>query len=190
MTASTRERPQAQQQPADPPVQRAGAGPKLPTWAVLASMAVAVIAACALVLTGPGNSTQADAPAVESAGSLPSDAPTVPEGYPRRETAGDGRRGGQSTGSEPTRTAVVDVYNNSGVAGLATATAGEVRGYGWTVGTEDNWYGEIPQSTVYYPAALADDAKQLAKDLGVDRVRPAVSPMSFERLTLILTAPL
>ena len=55
------------------------------------------------------------------------------------------------------------------------------------MGIEDNWYGTIPKSTVYYPAALADEAKVLAEDLGIQRMRPAVSPMSFERLTLILT---
>ncbi|CAA9330761.1 MAG: hypothetical protein AVDCRST_MAG29-1046 [uncultured Nocardioidaceae bacterium] len=190
MSASaTRERPQAEQPAADPQVRRAGADPRLPTWAVLASMALAVIAACAFVLTGsPDPQGRPGAPTTGSAASLPGDAPSVPEGYPRRESFDDGRDRG--AGREPTRTAVVDVYNNSGAAGLATATGSEVRGLGWTVGIEDDWYGEIPQSTVYYPAALADEAKQLAKDLGVTRVRPAVSPMSFERLTLIITDPL
>lgn len=82
----------------------------------------------------------------------------------------------------------VEVYNNSGIHGLADRTAQRASGAGWQVVGADNWYGTIPQSTVYYPARLHAQAKLLAHDLGIHRLRPAISPMKFDRLTVILTA--
>ena len=81
----------------------------------------------------------------------------------------------------------VEIYNNSGIRGLAGATAGRARDAGWNVVASDNWYGTIPGSTVYYPARLQAAAKMLAKDLGIHRLMPAVAPMKFDRLTVILT---
>ncbi len=82
----------------------------------------------------------------------------------------------------------VEVYNNSGVTGLAADKAAFLEGAGWSVSATDNWYGDIPSTTVYYPARLKPQATRLAKALGVDRLRPAVSPMQFDRLTVIFTA--
>jgi hypothetical protein len=81
----------------------------------------------------------------------------------------------------------VEVYNNSGISGLAGTTAARAQGAGWQVVGSDNWYGTIPASTVYYPARLRDEAKLLGKDLGIDRVKPAIAPMRGDRLTVILT---
>jgi len=82
----------------------------------------------------------------------------------------------------------VEVYNNSGISGLAGSTAGRLEGAGWQVVGSDNWYGTIPSSTVYYPDRLRDEAGLLARDLGIGRLKPAISPMRFDRLTLILTS--
>jgi len=84
----------------------------------------------------------------------------------------------------------VEVYNNSGITGLAGRVAERATGIGWQVVGSDNWYGTIPATTVYYPAKLKAAAKQLALDLGVKRTEPAVDPMRLDRLTLILTGPL
>jgi hypothetical protein len=81
----------------------------------------------------------------------------------------------------------VEVYNNSGISGLAGRTAKRARGAGWQVVGSDNWYGTIPTSTVYYPKRLEAEAKLLAKDLGIDRLKPAIAPMRMDRLTVILT---
>jgi hypothetical protein len=81
----------------------------------------------------------------------------------------------------------VEVYNNSGITGLAGKTASSVSGAGWQVVGSDNWYGTIPASTVYYPERLETAARMLARDLGIQRLRPAISPMRFDRLTVILT---
>jgi hypothetical protein len=82
---------------------------------------------------------------------------------------------------------LVEVYNNSGISGVASQTATKLEGAGWNVAVTDNWYGDIPASTVYYPPSYRTDAKRLAKLLGISRLHPAVSPMQFGRLTVILT---
>ena len=82
----------------------------------------------------------------------------------------------------------VEVYNNSGITGLAGSTAEQASGAGWQVVATDNWYGTIPASTVYYPERLKAAAKVLALDLGIGRVVPAIEPMDLDRLTVILTA--
>jgi hypothetical protein len=82
----------------------------------------------------------------------------------------------------------VVVFNNSGITGLAATYASQATGVGWQVVGEDNWYGAIPASTVYYPERLQPAAEQLALDLGIDRVMPAIDPMQMDRLTVILTA--
>jgi hypothetical protein len=82
----------------------------------------------------------------------------------------------------------VEVYNNSGISGLAAGTAAKATQVGWQVVGEDNWYGAIPASTVYYPARLAAAGKLLALDLGIARTALAVEPMRMDRLTIVLTA--
>jgi hypothetical protein len=82
------------------------------------------------------------------------------------------------------------VFNNSGITGLAGETADLLSGAGWKVVGTDNWYGSIPASTVYYPPRLKGQAKLLADEVGATRIRPAVEPMRFDRLTLILTGDL
>ncbi|MCW2813861.1 MAG: hypothetical protein JWN84_1316 [Nocardioides sp.] len=81
----------------------------------------------------------------------------------------------------------VEVYNNSGITGLAGTVGEQVATAGWKVVGTDNWYGTIPTTTVYYPARLERAAKQLALDLGIDRTAPADGAMRLDRLTLILT---
>jgi hypothetical protein len=82
---------------------------------------------------------------------------------------------------------VVEVYNNSGISGLAADRAAELESAGWHVGGTDNWYGDIADNTVYYPADLKAEAKQLAETMDITRVKPAVSGMQLDRLTVILT---
>jgi hypothetical protein len=82
----------------------------------------------------------------------------------------------------------VEVYNNSGITGLAADTAVTLEGAGWSVAATDNWYGSIPDNTVYYPDGMRPAAEKLAKLLDYSRMRPAVSPMQFDRLTVIITS--
>jgi hypothetical protein len=82
----------------------------------------------------------------------------------------------------------VEVYNNSGITGLAGRIGQQASEAGWQVVGADNWYGTIPSSTVYFPPRLRDAAKVLALDLGIRRVQPAIDPMRLDRLTVVLTA--
>ncbi|WP_372736511.1 LytR C-terminal domain-containing protein [Nocardioides sp.] len=84
----------------------------------------------------------------------------------------------------------VEIYNNSGVTGLAGRVAGQASKVGWQVVGTDNWYGSVDANTVYYPKRLQAEAKQLALDLGIRRTAAAIDPMRFDRLTVILTQPL
>jgi hypothetical protein len=90
--------------------------------------------------------------------------------------------------TQQTRDAYVEVYNNSTIQGLAARTAAALRRVGWQVVGVDNWYGDIPSNTVYYPPQLKTQALLLANDLGISRTHDAVSPMRFDRLTVILTS--
>ena len=81
----------------------------------------------------------------------------------------------------------VEVYNNSGITGLAGEVAGRAQTIGWAVVGADNWYGTVPGSTVYYPPRLKAAAKQLGLDLGIGRVVPAIDSMAGDRLTVVLT---
>jgi len=163
----------------------------LPSWVALVSLAAVAAAMLAFFVTGSPDDAEPAAPVA-----LPSEPtndteprkepkpPAKPKPDPERERP-DGR-GGQADPVVPE--AYVEVYNNSTVSGLAAQTAGELQDAGWNVVGTDNWYGSIPESTVYYPQRLREQAMLLARDLGVDRIRPAVSPMRFDRLTVILTA--
>lgn len=81
----------------------------------------------------------------------------------------------------------VVVFNNSGVKGLAAGVAAKATQVGWSVVGEDNWYGVVPTTTVYFPPRLKAAGKQLALDLGIRRTAPAVGEMQLDRLTVILT---
>ncbi|WP_297620392.1 LytR C-terminal domain-containing protein [Nocardioides sp.] len=81
----------------------------------------------------------------------------------------------------------VEVFNNSGIKGLAATTAARATQVGWAVVGEDNWYGVVPTTTVYFPPRLKAAGKQLALDLGITRTAPAVGVMKRDRLTIILT---
>jgi hypothetical protein len=164
---------------------------------VLLSSPVALLSAAAIVLAGAAfvvtdGSRDAGATAA-SAGARPAGSPS---GSARARAS-----------AAPTATAVrpvirhrkppkpvvrrgetyVEVYNNSGISGLAGSTAARAQGAGWQVVGSDNWYGTIPASTVYYPPRLHAAARLLGRDLGISRLRPAIAPMRGDRLTVILT---
>jgi hypothetical protein len=84
---------------------------------------------------------------------------------------------------------LVELFNNSGVTGLAGSKAALLRGAGWNVAAVDNWHGDIPADTVYYPPQLRHAAHELAGFLHIHRLRPAVTPMEFDRLTVIYSRP-
>lgn len=172
-------------------------GIALPPWAIGVSIGIVVLAMLGFAITGsPDHGDEAAADPVSEAGPSATE-PTEPTGSPSPSAA-------KSKPTQPQRSvpkrrparddhgrkAYVEVYNNSGISGLANQTAARLQDTGWKVVGADNWYGNIPSSTVYHPQRLRAEAKQLAADLGIKRVRAAVAPMRFDRLTVILTQPL
>ncbi|MFZ5846803.1 LytR C-terminal domain-containing protein [Nocardioides pakistanensis] len=155
-----------------------GVAPPTPVAAL--SLGAVLLAGIAFLATAGGTDEPVDAarPVIAT----PSPTPTAPTPTiapePTRERQHAVRRG----------EVYVEVYNNSGISGLAGSTAKTVSGAGWQVVGSDNWYGTIPASTVYYPERLKQEARLLGRDLGIKRLKPAIAPMRLDRLTVILTA--
>ena len=144
------------------------------------SSPVALMSAAAVVMAGVAffvvdHDTVAERAALASTGPAQVEPPVVLEAVEVEPTV---KRGD----------VFIDVYNNSNITGLASRTAERIGSAGWQVVGSDNWYGTIPATTIYYPERLKAAAALLSKDLGIERVQPAVDPMNMDRLTLILTA--
>lgn len=166
---------------------RNNAGVAFPSPVVILSLVAVVMASVSFVATrdqAPAEQPIAATVAEPSASASPSDPEVGATTKPIEKKKKKKKK------EEPLdRSAVyVVVFNNSGITGLAGQYSGAATNLGWQVVGSDNWYGTIPTSTVYYPAQLADAGEQLALDLGISRVAPAVDPMSPDRLTVILTA--
>jgi hypothetical protein len=150
----------------------------------LLSVAAVVVAGAAFLFTGHDEEpAPAATPVVASTSAAPTTTVPTPTATPTQKQKKVVkkkvvRRGGT----------YVEVYNNSGISGLAGSTAARAQGAGWEVVGSDNWYGTIPASTVYYPARLHAQAKLLGKDLGISRLKPSIAPMRGDRLTVILTS--
>jgi len=167
-------------------------GLALPSWAIGVSVGVVVVAMLTFVITGsPDRGDEAAANPV-SESTDPSDEPSEPAETktPEPTKPDDTKTKRPRPDRDKTtqrRDAYVEIYNNTTISGLANQTAAELQDTGWKVVGVDNWYGEIPADTVYYPQRLRDTARLLADDLGIRRLHIAVPPMRFDRLTVILT---
>jgi hypothetical protein len=160
-------------------------GVVFPSPVVMLSVIAVAMAAVAFVATRGGEPTEREVTTVSNP--RPSETPT-PTATPTKDKP--------AKPDKPAEPVVkrgkvyVEVYNNSGITGLAGSVANRATTVGWQVVGSDNWYGTIPTTTVYYPQRLKAAAKVLALDLGVQRTAPAVGAMKLDRLTLILTAPI
>ena len=146
----------------------------------LLSVAAVVVAGAAFFSTGQKDEpTPAARPVVASTSPTPTTTTTAPVPVVKKKVPK--KAPVRRTGT------YVEVYNNSGISGLAGSTAARAQGAGWEVVGSDNWYGTIPASTVYFPARLRAQAALLGRDLGIKRLKPSIAPMRGDRLTVILT---
>lgn len=155
-------------------------GVVLPSPLVMLSVIAVAMAAIAFVATRGAEPTEREVTPVAEA---PSASPTPsqePSRTPKPKPEPVVQRG----------EVAVEVYNNSGISGLAGRVAEQAGAAGWQVVGEDNWVGSIPTNTVYYPQRLKAEAELLALDLGIQRTYLAVDPMKLDRLTVILTGEL
>ncbi|MFC5675873.1 LytR C-terminal domain-containing protein [Aeromicrobium endophyticum] len=170
------------------------------TWFIVLSVMLVVGAGGWLgwLVVGDGSSPS-DAAAPTAASTKPpvttpvTPSPSAPSSTPAPEASSepdpDETSDSPDAADEPAtrRSARVSVLNNSGVVGAARTFSAKVTGAGWTLSGIGNWSGSIPANTVYYPPSLQSQAELLADDVGISRVRPSVSPMRTDRLTIILS---
>ena len=157
-------------------------GIALPSPVAALSLGAVLLAGVAFLTTSGGADEPAEAAPRVAATPTPTPTRTAPEPVIEEKPKPEKKKPVVRRGD-----VYVEVYNNSGISGLAGTTASRLSGAGWQVVGSDNWYGTIPSSTVYYPERLAPAAKMLARDLGIKRLKPAISPMRLDRLTVILT---
>lgn len=157
----------------------------LPGWIIILSALVCLGAASyyAVLVVNDKTATSAERP-VDAATTGPTTAP-----IPTPTTQTTPPQAEETTAAPVARDIPVGVYNNTGTAGLAQSTAAKVLAAGWKVATVSNWRGVISETTVYYPPGSEEQAQTLARDLDVGRVKPLVSPMRSDRLSLILSGP-
>ena len=84
--------------------------------------------------------------------------------------------------------ASVIILNQSGVPGLAAQVRDRLQAAGWTVTGIDDFRGNVPATTVYYPPGLKAAAKALmAQFPEIGRIRPAFNGITATQLTVILS---
>jgi hypothetical protein len=162
----------------------------LPSPVAALSLGAVVLAGVAFLTTSGGDEEPAQAARTVTTSPTPTATPTTTAPAPKASQKADRKAHKKPKPKKPAvdrGQVYVEVYNNSGISGLAGSTAKKLSGAGWQVVGSDNWYGTIPASTVYYPARLQPAARLLARDIGISRLKPAISPMRFDRLTVILT---
>ena len=159
----------------------------LPGWIIILSALVCLGAASyyAVLVVNDNNGTTSAKPAANAA----TTGPTTQAPTPAPTTQTTPQQAEETTAAPVARDIAVGVYNNTGTAGLAQSTAAKVLAAGWKVATVSNWRGVISETTVYYPPGSEEQAQTLARDLDVGRVKPLVSPMRSDRLSLILSGP-
>ena len=156
-----------------------------PSPVVILSIIAVAMAAIAFVATRGGEPAEREITPVADPATTPTAEPSAtpsaePSAKPTKKTPPPVRR------SE----VYVEVYNNSGISGLAGRVSERASQVGWAVVGSDNWYGTIPASTVYYPQRLERAGKLLARDLGITRTNYIAEGMRADRLTVVLTGEL
>lgn len=154
-------------------------GMVLPSPVVMLSIITIALAAVAFFATR-GNAPEEREVATKVAQEQPTSAPTTasePDKKPEKKPVKRGQ-------------VFVEVFNNTGIQGLAAGVAEQVTTIGWKVVGTDNWLGTVETTTVYYPKRLKEAGKLLALDLGIDKTALAVGAMKGDRLTLVLNGPL
>jgi LytR cell envelope-related transcriptional attenuator len=156
--------------------------------ALLCAGAVVLAGAAFVATNGPREQAETPRAAVVRSTPTPSGSQGSPDGTARPQVVKKKQARKAPRPAVRRGETYVEVYNNSGISGLAGSTAARAAGAGWQVVGSDNWYGTIPASTVYYPPRLRAAAELLGRDLGIHRLKRSIAPMRGDRLTVILTS--
>ena len=159
----------------------------LPTRLMVFSVSAVAIAGLAFVATQPDEPDTAAPAAATKPSSSPAATPTTAPPTPKATQKSTPKA--QAPKPAVRRGKVnVEIYNNSNITGLAGKTGGRAEAAGWAVVGTDNWYGTVDTSTVYYGEGLKASGTLLANDLGIEKNKPALAPMRYDRLPVILTS--
>lgn len=89
---------------------------------------------------------------------------------------------------KPVEKVPIVLFNQTTVSGLAASFRTKLEAGGWTVAAVDDFRGNVPATTVYFPPGLRPVAKALmAQFPEIGRIRPAFSGISTTQLTVILS---
>ncbi|MCL2542663.1 MAG: LytR C-terminal domain-containing protein [Nocardioidaceae bacterium] len=169
-------------------------GAVLPSPVVILSVVAVALAALTFVLTRHDGAKERDITTVASShasGSPKANASASAGSSARPSKAPSAKPKKKHKAIQRSQVGVV-VFNDTSITGLAGSVGQKVSHLGWHFVAADNWVGTVPATTVYFPKGMRPAARQLALDLGVQRIMPAdpASNMSSSSLTLILTGPL
>lgn len=163
---------------------RSESGGFLPSGVLLLSVAALVMAGVTFVVTQNDKKVESEQVINVTADPTPTVDPTTPSAKPTKKPT---KKPEVVVDRSKVR---VEVYNTSAIKGLAADVNDRLAELGWAVGTPDNWPGKFPESTVYYAPGYSAEAEQLALDLGLKLVKPALGQMIKDGLSLILVGPL
>lgn len=153
----------------------------LPSAVTIGSLAFVLAAGAGYAVISPASADTVEPPGSHPVSRPTDSAPSKPISIPRHSATTRSHRP-----ADVVPHVLVVLFNNTGVVGLAEQKAAILQDAGWNVSATDNWYGNIPADTVYYPPALHAEAVKLARVLHIARLHPAVAPMQFDRLTVIM----
>ncbi|MEH3032573.1 MAG: LytR C-terminal domain-containing protein [Aeromicrobium erythreum] len=163
----------------------------LPGWFFVLSAVLCVAAAAWLAVVALDGGSDDPDPVARATPSATTPSPTATTPSPSATTPSPSPSPSPTPSPTPTvdRSSIgVSVLNGTRTPGLARRSVAAVQRAGWTVAGVGNWRGAVATSTVFYPAGREAEARQLARDLDVDAVAPAVAGMRSDRLTVVLLA--
>lgn len=121
--------------------------------------------------------------ATPSVGASPSVSPSASAGPSATSSASASASATQA----PVDKVPVIVLNQTGISGLAAKFQEELEAGGWTVAGIDDFRGNVPATTVYFPRGMRPAAVALMEQFPqIGRIRPAFSGISASQLTVIL----
>ncbi len=167
-------------------------GLSLPSWLVACCAAVVALALVGFVVTGERDSDVSAAPRPPTRPRRPTASRTAAATAARRRQGATARSDGQGRRPRPSRSSGAPPTSRSTTTPASPAWPATpprccrtAAGAWWPPTTGTARSRPTPSTT---RSSSKAQARLLARDLGVSRLHPAVAPMSFDRITVILTA--
>lgn len=93
----------------------------------------------------------------------------------------------EPTTAPPELRSPVGIANQTSVQDLELVAQQRLEEGGWEVAATSGFTGTVPETTVYYPPGMQEDAEALARQFpGIDRVETTFDGVNQERLVIVL----